>query len=65
MAITDPGTKLEQLAQEKHFRKNITANPRVGGRNSALTAFGLVPATLCGIDVPQMIDNVQFYGMFG
>jgi transaldolase/glucose-6-phosphate isomerase len=62
MAITDPGTKLEQLAQEKHFRKIITANPRVGGRNSALTAFGLVPAALCGIDVAQMIGNVQFYG---
>ncbi len=62
MAITDPGTKLEQLAREKHFRKVITANPRVGGRNSALTAFGLVPAMLCGVDLIKMMNYAIYNG---
>lgn len=62
IAITDPGTRLEQVAKEKHFRKVITANPRVGGRNSALTAFGLVPAILAGIDVDRLLATIQYYG---
>lgn len=62
IAITDPGTKLEQLAREKHFRKIITANPKVGGRNSALTAFGLVPAMLCGVDLEKMMNYTCFNG---
>ena len=60
IAITDPGTKLEKLAREKNFRKIITANPKVGGRNSALTAFGLVPAALCGVDITKMMEITQF-----
>jgi len=62
IAITDPGTRLEQVAKEKHFRKVITANPRVGGRNSALTAFGLVPAILAGIDVDKLLAATHYYG---
>jgi glucose-6-phosphate isomerase len=61
MAITDPGTKLETLAKEKGFRRIITADPQVGGRNSALTAFGLVPALLCGMDIEKLIKQTQFY----
>ena len=56
IAITDPGTALEKLAQERKFRKLFLAEPKVGGRYSALTAFGLVPAALMGIDVAQLLD---------
>jgi transaldolase/glucose-6-phosphate isomerase len=56
IAITDPGTSLEKLAFERKFRKIFLAEPNVGGRYSALTAFGLVPATLLGVDVSQLLD---------
>ena len=62
IAITDPDTKLAILAKEKRFRRTIIANPMVGGRNSALTAFGLVPAYLAGIDIDRMIQKTQYYG---
>ncbi len=55
IAITDPGTKLEELAQKKAFLKIFTADPQVGGRNSALTAFGLVPAALIGWDTDKLL----------
>lgn len=51
IAITDPGTILEALAGERGFRKVFLANPNVGGRFSALSPFGLVPAALMGIDL--------------
>ena len=56
IAITDPGTPLEKMAFERRFRKIILADPNVGGRYSALTAFGLVPAALMGIDVSQLLS---------
>ena len=56
IAITDPGTSLEKLAFERKFRKIFLADPKVGGRYSALTAFGLVPAILMGVDVAQLLD---------
>lgn len=56
IAITDPGTSLEKMAFEKNFRKIFLANPNVGGRYSALSAFGLVPAALMGINVQELID---------
>lgn len=56
IAITDPGTSLEKLAFERKFRKIILAEANVGGRYSALTAFGLVPAVLMGIDVLKLLD---------
>ncbi len=62
IAITDPDTKLALLAKEKGFRRIITANPMVGGRNSALTAFGLVPAYLAGIDLDDLIQKVVYFG---
>lgn len=55
IAITDPGSHLAQLAAEKGFRATFTANPNVGGRYSALTHFGLVPAALMGIDLAQFL----------
>ena len=60
IAITDPGTSLDQLAQERGFRKIFRADPMVGGRNSALTAFGLVPAAVIGLDVHGMLDRADW-----
>ena len=56
IAITDPGTSLEKLAFDRNFRKIFLADPKVGGRYSALTAFGLVPAVLMGVDVGQFLE---------
>ena len=57
IAITDAGTNLEKLAKARRFRKIFLANPNVGGRYAALTAFGLVPAALLGIDLNQALDS--------
>ncbi len=57
VAITDPGTMMERLAREKKFR-HIVLNPSdIGGRYSALSFFGMLPAALMGIDVPTLIEN--------
>lgn len=57
IAITDPGTGLEKLATEKNFLK-IFLNPAdIGGRFSALSYFGLVPAALCGADVAKLLER--------
>jgi hypothetical protein len=60
IAITDPGTSLEKLANESRFRKTIIADPMVGGRYSALTAFGLVPAALLGMDVDRLLMRAEW-----
>ncbi|NOY97753.1 MAG: bifunctional transaldolase/phosoglucose isomerase [Chloroflexi bacterium] len=60
IAITDPGSPLEKLAGEKGFRRVFTANPNVGGRYSALTAFGLVPAALMGVDLGRLLDRAAW-----
>ena len=57
VAITDPGTPLEKLAEEERFRAIFRALPTVGGRYSALTMFGLVPAALVGVDVRALLDR--------
>ncbi|HNW44368.1 MAG TPA: hypothetical protein PKI19_07680, partial [Elusimicrobiales bacterium] len=57
MAITDSGTGLEKLAKEKKFLK-IFINPSdIGGRFSALSYFGMVPAALCGADVAKLLER--------
>jgi len=56
IAITDPGSALADLATERGFRDIVSADPSVGGRYSALTAFGLVPAGLTGADPERMLD---------
>ncbi|MGE5360008.1 MAG: glucose-6-phosphate isomerase, partial [Bacteroidales bacterium] len=56
-AITDPGTPLESLARSRGFRRVCAGLPEVGGRYSALTAFGLVPAALIGVDVDRLLDR--------
>jgi len=55
-AITDPGTPLEKLAADRSFRRTFSAPPEVGGRYSALTVFGLVPAALIGVDIRRLLD---------
>ncbi|HKZ54799.1 MAG TPA: bifunctional transaldolase/phosoglucose isomerase [Anaerolineales bacterium] len=57
VAITDPGTELERLARERDFRAVFLAPPDVGGRYSALTVFGLLPAALMHVDVPAVLHG--------
>jgi transaldolase/glucose-6-phosphate isomerase len=54
-AITDPGSALEQLAVEHGFRKVFAGDPNIGGRYSALSAFGIVPAALIGVDIAALL----------
>jgi len=56
-AITDPDTPLMELASEKSFRKIFLAPSDLGGRYSALTVFGLVPAALIGMDIHKFLDR--------
>jgi glucose-6-phosphate isomerase len=56
VAITDPGSALEQLAQERRMRV-FAGEPTIGGRYSALSPFGIVPAALLGIDVERLLSN--------
>jgi transaldolase / glucose-6-phosphate isomerase len=55
VAITDPGSPLVDLAQERHFRHTFLNYTDIGGRYSALSYFGLVPAALMGIDVAELL----------
>lgn len=55
VAITDPGSKLVNLAQEHGFRRTFLNDPDIGGRYSALSYFGLVPAALMGADVAGLL----------
>ena len=57
IAITDPGSSLEALASERGFRRVFQAPPEVGGRYSALTVFGLVPAAIIGVDIRAIVDG--------
>src|SRR4051812_39155044 len=57
VAITDPGSSLEQVAAENGFRRVFYGDPDIGGRYSALSAFGLVPAAVAGIDVGAVLDS--------
>lgn len=58
-AITDPGTGLETLAKKNKFRK-IFLNPAdIGGRFSALSMFGMVPAALIGVDIVKLLENAK------
>ena len=59
IAITDAGSGLEKLAAEKGFRRTFLANPNVGGRYSALTHFGLVPAALIGVDLGKLLRRAR------
>jgi transaldolase/glucose-6-phosphate isomerase len=60
VAITDPGTSLEKLARERNFRKIFSSDESVGGRFSALTDFGMVPAALLNIDLDRFIGRAEW-----
>lgn len=55
LAVTDPGSSLARLGEERRFRAVVLADPDVGGRYSALSAFGLVPAGIVGADVDRLL----------
>ena len=57
VVITDAGTPLAAQADARRYRRVFTNAPDVGGRYSALTYFGLVPAVLAGVDVPGLLDR--------
>jgi glucose-6-phosphate isomerase len=57
IAITDPGSGLESLAKSLDFRKIFLNDPNIGGRYSALSFFGMLPAALIGVDIRQILTN--------
>ena len=59
IAITDPGSKLGDIAEQHHFRATFLNDPNIGGRYSALSYFGLVPAALLGVDLPRLLDQAM------
>jgi transaldolase/glucose-6-phosphate isomerase len=59
IAISDPGSHLAKLGQAEGFRGVFTTNPNIGGRYSALTQFGLVPAALMGVDLEQFLWEAE------
>ncbi len=59
IAITDPGSKLQQVAQADRFRKIFMGVPSIGGRYSALSNFGMVPAAVMGLDVAKFLKNTE------
>ena len=59
VAISDPGSELEQLAREREFAAIFPGAPSIGGRYSALSAFGMVPAALMGVDVARLLQRAQ------
>jgi glucose-6-phosphate isomerase len=58
-AITDPGSELESLARERNFIGIFDGEPTIGGRYSALSVFGLVPAALVGVDLERLLERVE------
>lgn len=57
IAITDPGSKMEQIARDDGFRHIFYGNPEIGGRFSALSAFGMTAAASMGLDVEGLLQN--------
>jgi hypothetical protein len=58
-AVTDPGSELERLARERGFRAVFAGEPSIGGRYSALSPFGIVPAVLMGADTSKLLERAQ------
>ena len=59
IAITDPGSKMEQVAKDDGFRHIFYGKPQIGGRFSALSAFGMTAAASMGLDVEQFLTNAN------
>jgi transaldolase/glucose-6-phosphate isomerase len=58
-AVTDPGSALEELAKQRGFRHVFAGEPTIGGRYSALSSFGMVPAALMGVDVDRLLAAAE------
>ena len=59
IAITDPGSKMQRVAEKDKFRKIFMGVPSIGGRYSALSNFGMVPAAIMGVDVLKFLKNTK------
>jgi transaldolase / glucose-6-phosphate isomerase len=59
VAVTDPGSELESLARDRGFRAVFAGEPTIGGRYSALSVFGMVPAALIGVDLERFLLRVE------
>ena len=59
VVVTDPGSPLDEASRQAGYRRVFNANPEVGGRYSALTAFGLVPSGLAGADIAALLDDAE------
>jgi transaldolase/glucose-6-phosphate isomerase len=62
IAITDPGSKMQQVAEADKFRKIFFGVPSIGGRYSAISNFGMVPAAVMGLDVVKFLKNTEEMG---
>jgi transaldolase/glucose-6-phosphate isomerase len=59
IAITDPGSKMQQVAESDGFRQSFFGLPSIGGRYSALSNFGLVPAAVMGLDLKRFLESTD------
>src|SRR5881628_3031594 len=59
IAITDPGSKMQHVAEADHFRNIFYGLPSIGGRYSALSNFGMVPAAVMGLDTQKFLDRTE------
>ena len=59
VAVTDPGSKMQQVAEGDHFRHVFFGAPSIGGRYSALSDFGMVPAAAMGLDVTRLLGQAE------
>jgi glucose-6-phosphate isomerase len=59
VVVTDPGTPLEKQARARRVRRIFPGDPAIGGRYSALSPFGIVPAALSGVDIIEMIRRAR------
>jgi transaldolase / glucose-6-phosphate isomerase len=59
IAITDPGSKMQQVAEADKFRHIFFGVPSIGGRYSALSNFGMIPAAVMGLDIAKFLKNTQ------
>jgi glucose-6-phosphate isomerase len=59
IAVTDPGSKMQKVAEGDRFRHIFFGRPSIGGRYSALSHFGMVPAAVIGLDTKKFLDRAQ------
>jgi len=59
IAITDPGSDLERFAQDNGFLQVVPGEPTIGGRYSALSPFGMIPAAIIGLEVERLLEHAE------